>query len=106
VGLVATGIVMRRYLPQTRMFQRFAVPPPSGEERESIEWNESVVHLDHLVGKEGITATPLSPSGKVRFDEKLVDVVSDGEIIAVDMEVVVELVAGNRVVVRRKLEPE
>ena len=106
VGLVATGIVMRRYLPQTRMFQRFAVPPPSGEERESIEWNESVVHLDHLVGKEGITATPLSPSGKVRFDEKLVDVVSDGEIIAVDMEVIVELVAGNRVVVRRKLEPE
>ncbi|MFP6648935.1 MAG: NfeD family protein, partial [Pirellulaceae bacterium] len=85
---------------------RLAVEPPCGEEREAMNWKEAVVHLDHLVGMVGVTTTPLSPSGKVRLDDKLVDVISDGEMIAADVEVVVDKVAGNRVVVRRKSETE
>ena len=104
VGLIGAAMMMSRYLPHTSFFHRFAVQPPTGKDRELIEWNEAVVHLDHLVGLEGVTTTPLSPSGKVRLDEKLVDVVSDGEMIETDVEVVVAEVTGNRVLVRRKLD--
>lgn len=104
MGLIVATIVMSRYLPNTRFFHRLAVQPPTGEERESIEWNEAVVHLDHLVGMAGFTTTPLSPAGKVRLDEKLFDVISDGEMIEADVEVVVAEVTGNRVVVRKKSE--
>ena len=83
---------------------KHSMESPTGKERDSIEWNEAVVHLDHLVGMEGFTTTPLSPSGKVRLDEKLVDVMSDGEMIETDVEVVVAEVSGNRVLVRRKLD--
>lgn len=106
VGLIASAVVMRKYLPKTSFFHRLAVEPPSGEEREAMEWKEAVVHLDHLVGMVGLTTTPLSPSGKVRLDDKLIDVISDGEMVAADVEVVVDKVAGNRVVVRRKSETE
>jgi membrane-bound ClpP family serine protease len=106
LGLIVSAVVMRRYLPKTNFFHRLAVEPPSGEERVAMDWKEAVVHLDHLVGMVGVTTTPLSPSGKVRLDDKVVDVISDGEMVAADVEVVVDKVAGNRVVVRRKSETE
>jgi membrane-bound serine protease (ClpP class) len=45
--------------------------------------------------------TPLVPAGKVQFGDELVDCISNGELIAKNTPVVVEEVAGNRVVVRK-----
>ena len=47
-----------------------------------------------------MTYTRLSPSGKVRLGEDLVDVVSDGELIEADTAIRVIDVEGNRVVVQ------
>lgn len=56
-------------------------------------------------GLEGVTQTPLRPSGKVSFgttDGILVDVLSDEGYISKDVTVVIDKVLGTKVIVRKK----
>ncbi|MGB5283755.1 MAG: NfeD family protein, partial [Polyangiales bacterium] len=53
-----------------------------------------------LVGRRGVTATPLRPIGRVRFGSEEVDVMTEGEYIDSNLEVEVISVEGSRVVVR------
>lgn len=53
------------------------------------------------LGKIGKTTTPLRPSGKVRFEDTELDVVSTGEHIDADVLVVVTKVDGYKIIVRR-----
>jgi membrane-bound serine protease (ClpP class) len=100
-GGIASVIVIRRFLPDTPYFNRMLLRPPRREEREALSRREAMVTWDHLETKRGITATPLVPAGKVQFGDDLVDCISNGELIAKGTPVVVEEVAGNRVVVRK-----
>jgi len=75
--------------------------PPQGDEREELSRREALVTLDHLAGKRGVSTTPLVPAGKVQFGDELVDCISNGELIAKGTTVMVEEVAGSRVVVRK-----
>ena len=63
-------------------------------------YTSAQVHLKELVGREGVALTQLRPSGMARFDDKKVDVVSEGEVIERDSLVRVIEVKSNRVVVR------
>lgn len=54
-----------------------------------------------LLGKEGVTLTPLHPSGTAIIDERHIDVVTEGEPLEKDVPVKVVLVEGMRIVVRR-----
>jgi membrane-bound ClpP family serine protease len=74
--------------------------PPSGEELESLSQRENVVDFRHLVGKTGVAATPIIPSGKARIEGQLIDVTADGEIIERGQSIVVTNAQGNRVVVK------
>jgi membrane-bound serine protease (ClpP class) len=53
----------------------------------------------HLLGREGVTLTPLRPSGKARFDGEPEDVVSHGQFVPEGVRVRVVRVEGSRVVV-------
>ncbi|MBT2732160.1 NfeD family protein [Carnobacterium sp. ISL-102] len=53
------------------------------------------------LGKTGKTTTPLRPSGKVRFEDAELDVISTGEHIDADVVVVVTKVEGYKIIVRR-----
>ncbi len=55
----------------------------------------------HLVGKQGVTLTPLRPAGWVQVDGEKYDVVSDGGMIPAKTAVKVVHVEGSRIVVRR-----
>ena len=55
---------------------------------------------DAYLGKQGVTRTVLHPAGTATIDSKRVDVVSRGEFIEKDTEVVVVEVKGNRIVVK------
>lgn len=55
--------------------------------------------LQRLLDREGVTMTPLRPSGAVEIDDRPVDVVSDGQYIEAGTRVRVILVEGARVVV-------
>lgn len=57
--------------------------------------------VHELLGKEGITLTPLRPSGTAEIEDLRVDVVSDGGFIPVNTEVKVVYTEGPRVVVRQ-----
>jgi membrane-bound serine protease (ClpP class) len=100
VGIVIAAMVMRRYLPRTPFFSHVMLEPPSDAELEDLAHRESIVDLDHLLGHRGVATTQLTPSGKARFDNELVDVIADGEVIGRGSKVVVVAVQGNRVVVR------
>lgn len=55
-----------------------------------------------MVGKTGVTVSPLRPAGFARIDGKRVDVVTRGEMLDSDCPIVVLDVSGNRVVVGRR----
>ncbi len=99
-GIVAAAVLMRRYLPHTPLFSHMMLEPPSDAEREVISHRESLVDFEHLLGRHGVATTQLTPSGKARFANELVDVIADGEVVSRGADVVVVEVHGNRVVVR------
>ena len=99
-GLIGAIWALNRWLPSAPLLQHMFLGPPEGEEAEIISRREMLVDLDNLLGQSGVTTTPLGPSGKARFGNHLVDVISTGEFIARDSQVVVAEVHGNRVVVR------
>lgn len=59
-----------------------------------------VLSKDNLLGKEGISVTPLRPAGTVTIEGERVDVVTDGEFIAKNTAVCVMKVEGSRIVVK------
>jgi membrane-bound serine protease (ClpP class) len=65
----------------------------------SRDWND-------LVGKEGITLTPLRPAGWVQVEGEKYDVVSEGGMIPAKTPVKVIQVEGSRIVVRRIIDTE
>ena len=73
--------------------------PPAGEEAE-IRRREALVNLDDLVGQRGTAATQLTPGGKGRFGEMLVDVMAAGEVIDRGAKIEVVTVQGNHVLVK------
>jgi membrane-bound serine protease (ClpP class) len=100
VGVFAAAYVSRCWLPRAPVFNRMFLEPPLGEEADTIRQREALVHFQDLVGARGTTTTQLTPGGKARFGNKLVDVMADGEMIERGTDVVVVEVHGNRVLVR------
>ena len=70
---------------------------PANETR--ISEAEKLADYSDLLGLVGVTTTPLRPAGKIRVDEQLIQVVSDGSVIAKGHSVRVKDVNGTRVVV-------
>jgi membrane-bound serine protease (ClpP class) len=76
------------------------LPPPDEQDMSQLRYRESTAHQEHLVGKRGITTTQLTPSGKARFGDRVVNVISEGGVIPSGTDVYVESVVGNEVLVR------
>lgn len=95
VGLIIGFMFVKAFLPQAATAAGLAMEVPES----SIDEFERVAHFDHLVGQTGVAATRLRPSGKARFGELLVSVISDGSSLEPNQEVRVVQVLGNRVVV-------
>jgi membrane-bound serine protease (ClpP class) len=90
-----------RYLPRTSIYRRFALidsnpPGPSlaGAPRQFA------TALALAAGTQGTAVTVLRPSGKARFADHVVDVVTEGEFIAAQTPVTVVQTDGMRVVVK------
>jgi membrane-bound serine protease (ClpP class) len=102
VAAVIVITVLARYLPRTSLYRRFALmttnpPGPSlaGAPREFA------MALALTPGMEGAALTTLRPSGKARFADHVVDVVTEGEFIAAETPITVLQTDGMRVVVKR-----
>ena len=52
------------------------------------------------IGDQGVALTMLRPSGKARFSDQVVDVVSEGPFISANSQLEIVFLNGNRIVVR------
>src|SRR3954471_2678345 len=104
IAIVAATIVitlLARYLPRTSLYRRFALvtsnPPGPSLNHHPRQFPGAV---SVTPGAQGIAVSMLRPSGKARFSDQLVDVITDGEFVAAETPVTVVQADGMRVVVR------
>src|SRR2546423_1422993 len=101
VGSIIVIALLARYLPRTSIYRRFALidsnpPGPSlaGAPRQFA------TALALTPGMQGTAITVLRPSGKARFVDHVIDVVTEGEFIAPQTPVTVIQMDGMRVIVK------
>ena len=94
VLVLAGGLALTFLLPRTPLWARISLKRRLTEEAP-LGGSEG-----GLLGQEGVAVTDLRPSGKVRFGECPVDVVSEGEFIPKDTPVRVVSATRYRVVVK------
>jgi membrane-bound ClpP family serine protease len=103
-GFIVIAVLLQKWLPSAPILSQMYLAPPSGEEAQTISRREAMVDLGDLHGARGTAATQLTPSGKARFADRLVDVITDGDVIHRGAEIEVVEIVGNRIVVREVKE--
>jgi membrane-bound serine protease (ClpP class) len=101
IGAAIVIALLARYLPRTSIYRRFALMTsnPPGPSLAGIP-REFATAIDLSPGTEGISMSILRPSGKARFLDQIVDVITQGEFIPPNTSVTVVRRDGMRVVVR------
>lgn len=105
VGAFSSLFFMRRLVADSPLFRRVALEPADTQQQDEREYREALVHFEYLHGKRGRTTTQLTPSGKARFGDEIIDVVSEGDVVPLGADVCVAYVRGNEVVVRLINDP-
>jgi membrane-bound serine protease (ClpP class) len=101
IGAAVVIAILARYLPKTSLYRRFALitTNPPGPSLAGIP-REFTTSLDLSPGAEGKSLSILRPSGKARFLDQIIDVVTQGEFIPPNTSITVVRKDGMRVVVR------
>ncbi len=101
VGAGAVIATLARFLPRTSVYRRFALMSanPPGPSLTGVP-REFATALAISPGMRGTSLTTLRPSGKARFENHVVDVVTEGEFIAPQTAISVIQTDGMRVVVK------
>jgi membrane-bound serine protease (ClpP class) len=103
--LAATLVIMvlARYLPKTNLYRRFALMTtnPPGPSLAGVP-REFATAVDLAPGMQGTAQTMLRPSGKARFADHVVDVITEGEFVAAETPITVVQKDGMRVVVKAR----
>jgi membrane-bound serine protease (ClpP class) len=94
IGLLLVG----RYLPRTSLFQKMVLQSATVRS----EGFASSQDTTSLVGRQGVTQTPLRPSGRALFNGSLLNVVTRGDFIQPGEEIVITEAHGNRIIVERR----
>ena len=100
IGVLAVlGILMAVIL---NLLSRGKIKPPIvlEEEQKKTEGYLSSNDLEYLLGRQGVAATDLRPSGSGQFDEVKFDVISEGNYIEKGTKITIIKVAGSKLVVR------
>src|SRR6267142_2129913 len=101
VGSFIVIALLARYLPRTSIYRRFALMDsnPPGPSLAGVP-RQFATAIALTPGMQGTAVTVLRPSGKARFADHVVDVVTEGEFIAPQTPVTVIQADGMRVVVK------
>lgn len=95
-GMVGGLLAFRMMLPHVPLLSGLVMEP---QDEAELSEAEKLGDYSHLLGQSGFATTPLLPSGKARFGDQVVQVVSDGCAIATGDPVRVAQVQATRVVV-------
>ena len=101
VGAFIVIALLARYLPRTSIYRQFALMDsnPPGPSLAGVP-RQFATALALTPGMQGTAVTVLRPSGKARFADHVVDVVTEGEFISPQTPVTVVQTDGMRVVVK------
>ena len=101
IGAFVVIALLARYLPRTSIYRRFALMssnPPGPSLAGAARHFATALEL--APGTQGMAITVLRPSGKARFADHVVDVITEGEFISPQTPVTVIQTDGMRVVVK------
>jgi membrane-bound serine protease (ClpP class) len=102
--------IVARYLPKIPVARRLVLAGPQGplQFEMGAGWAVAMAPAETpvQVGQEGVSLSQLRPAGKAEFGNLRLDVVSGGELIEAGRQIVVEVVEGNRIVVREIPKPK
>ena len=101
IGAAIVITLLARYLPRTSIYRRFALMTanPPGPSLAGIP-REFATSIDLSPGTQGTSLSILRPSGKARFLDQIIDVVTQGEFIPPNTCITVVRRDGMRVVVK------
>jgi membrane-bound serine protease (ClpP class) len=97
-GATVAAMVLGRYLPKSTLFKKMEL---SAATSAAEGYTTASGSAKTLLGTSGVAETMLRPSGKGRFGEQLVDVVTEGDLIERGTPITIVKVEGSRVVVTR-----
>lgn len=97
LAVIVAIILFRSIGLQKGLFRRLVLEESTSTDLGYV----SSVSREELIGKRGVTITPLRPAGTIEIDDERIDVVSEGEFLDKNVAVEVIHVEGMRVVVRR-----
>jgi membrane-bound serine protease (ClpP class) len=95
VGLTILIFILSKFLPKSNAWNRLILH----ENISSKSGYASKPSLEHLVGVNGIALTDLRPAGSAIINDNRIDVVTEGDFISHDSNIVVKSVEGSKVVV-------
>lgn len=78
VGSIVCMILLGFILPKTTVYHQLVSETTSGEQSVVSRENEE----ESMIGHEGVSVSTLRPGGKGQFEDKLLDVITDGTMIA------------------------
>jgi membrane-bound serine protease (ClpP class) len=97
IGAFLVAILLGRYLPKSTLFRKMELVAATNT---AEGYSASLGEAKALLGAAGVAETNLRPSGKGRFGDKLVDVVTEGDLIERGKPITIVEVQGSRVVVK------
>ncbi|MEW6006231.1 MAG: nodulation protein NfeD [Stygiobacter sp.] len=98
---VLTAIVIYfiwKFLPKSQTFNKLIL----NENLKSKSGYTAKPEIENLVGKVGKSITDLRPAGSILIDNQRIDVVTEGDYIEKDNDVIVKKVEGSKVIVIKK----
>jgi membrane-bound serine protease (ClpP class) len=98
IGAMIAAMLLGRYLPKSTLFKKMELAAATNT---TEGYSASLGSAKTLLGATGVAETNLRPSGKGRFGDELVDVVTEGDLIERGKPITIVDVQGSRVVVKR-----
>jgi len=97
LGAMIAAALLARWLPKSTLFKKMELAAATSS---AEGYTTSSADARALLGSTGVAETNLRPSGKGRFGDQLVDVVTEGDLIERGKSITVVDVQGSRVVVK------
>ena len=99
-SIVLSILMIRVFGKKMKFFRRIILTDSTSTEKGYVSNKNRL----ELIGVEGITLTPLRPSGTIVVEDERIDAVSEGGFIAKDKKVRIVKTEGSRIVVREVTE--
>jgi membrane-bound serine protease (ClpP class) len=99
IGFLVLAFLLRRHFHMIPAFNSLVLAPPEPEPMTAAVAAPVKRDRQWLVGREGVTTTPLRPAGRARFEGEQFDVFAEGSYIPPGRTVRVVEILGSRVMV-------